>query len=130
MTKQQAKAQMGKLVGNNIRVERELRHLSVDDVSDMMATSSSHLELIEAGEQEANVLDLSMLANIFGVPVDRFFVNRDKDNVYDMATGDDEVPICANRETVYSLTASLNGTELNLVVDTIKRLLKGDALSQ
>ena len=112
MTKERLKH----VIGNNIRIARTGRDMSIDELSELLELTSGFVGLIERGQRGATAHTLCKLADIFNAPVDDFFAENVK-----MAEGA-ELAVTAKRDKVVSLLYSLSEPELNFLVESIKNL--------
>jgi len=69
----ESKVRLDKVVGANIRREREVRKLSRDELAEVVDLTTSHLGLIERGERGATPVTLEKLVKAFGVTIDSLF---------------------------------------------------------
>jgi len=115
------KDRLDEIIGKNIRLERESRRLSRDELAEMMDLTSSHMGLIERGERGATAVTLSKLARAFGVPIDNLFANPRKSGLSVKEDRDDTSS--ANRKKVQSLLTCLDDIELEFIIHAIKGLI-------
>ena len=126
LTNRKLKDRIDAIVGNNIRLEREARRFSRDELAEMMGLTSSSLGLIERGERGATAVNLSKLSVVLDIPVDRLFnsthdkggaVNKNDLNPYygqlkalaTCITGDDlEFLVYVAKGIVYKSAKSVN----------------------
>jgi len=121
MDRRLEKDRLDEIIGKNIRLERESRRLSRDELAEMMDLTSSHMGLIERGERGATAVTLSKLSKAFDIPIDNLFTNP-KPGGLSVKEDKDAMPQ-ANRKKVQSLMTCLNETELEFVVHTIKGVI-------
>ncbi|MCL2362889.1 MAG: helix-turn-helix domain-containing protein [Defluviitaleaceae bacterium] len=121
MDRRLEKDRLDEIIGKNIRLERESRRLSRDELAEMMDLTSSHMGLIERGERGATAVTLSKLSKAFDIPIDHLFTSP-KPGGLSVREEDDALPQ-ANRKKVQSLMTCLNETELEFVVHTIKGVI-------
>ena len=114
------------IIGNNIRLEREARWLTREELAEMIGITQSSLGLIERGERGATAVNLSKLSVVLDIPVDRLFnsthdkgeaVNKNDQNPYygqlkalaTCITGDDlELLVHVAKGIVYKSAKSVN----------------------
>jgi len=121
MSRRVEKERLDEIIGKNIRLERELRKLTRDELAEMMELTTSHMGLIERGERGATAVTLSKISRAFNIPVDHLFASPQKGGLTvreSDSTGPESV-----RKKVQSLITCLNETELDLVVHTIKGII-------
>ncbi|MCL2572320.1 MAG: helix-turn-helix transcriptional regulator [Defluviitaleaceae bacterium] len=109
------------IVGGNIRLEREARNLSRDELAQMVNVTTSHLGLIERGERGTTTVTLSLLTKAFGIPIDHLFISPHKRG---HTVRDDVDPsIQANREKIQSLMTCLGPAELEFTLRMLKAII-------
>ena len=121
MTKFASKAQLDQIIGKNIRLEREARKLTRDELAEMMELTTSHMGLIERGERGATAVTLSKLSKAFDIPIDHLFSSPQSGGL-SIRENDNSGPQSA-RKKVQSLITCLNETEVNLVVHVVKGII-------
>jgi len=121
LDRRKEKDRLDEIIGKNIRLEREARRLSRDELAEMMELTSSHMGLIERGERGATAVTLSMLSKSFDIPIDHLFTNPNKGGL-SMYEEKDFAPQ-ANRKKIQSLMTCLDEDQLQFVVHTIKGLI-------
>jgi len=119
--RQQAEAELYKVIGKNVKRERERYTLLREELAKLMSESVAHLEKIESGGP-VNVMDLGVLAYILAVPIDRFYLKNDM-KTFNYLAVDGEEDNHISRDTLYSLMAGLNKEELIHIASEIKKLL-------
>ncbi|MCL2527683.1 MAG: helix-turn-helix domain-containing protein [Defluviitaleaceae bacterium] len=120
MDRRLEKDRLDEIIGKNIRLERESRRLSRDELAEMMELTSSHMGLIERGERGATAVTLSKLSKSFDIPIDHLFASP-KAGGLSVREGNDEPQ--ANRKKVQSLITCLDDIELEFVIHTIKGII-------
>ena len=121
MTKVVEKARLDEVIGRNIRLEREARRLTRDELAEMMELTTSHMGLIERGERGATAVTLSKVSRAFDLPVDHLFSSPRQSGL--TSKEDDNSGPQVARKKVQSLITCLNETELNFLVHTIKGII-------
>jgi transcriptional regulator with XRE-family HTH domain len=114
------KDRLDRIIGGNIRTERQTRGISRDELAEILDLTVSHMGLIERGERGATPVNMEKLSNIFGITIDSLFTERDA-SYTEVREGDDTTE--TNRKKVTSLLTRLNDQELDFVASTIKSLL-------
>ena len=114
------KARLDKLIGSNIRRERELRRITRDELAEIIDLTTSHLGLIERGERGATPVTLEKVVKAFGVDIDSLF-HLPKRSV--SAKEEQETATGPYRKKVDALITYLSEPELELLVHTIKGVL-------
>jgi len=120
MTKVVEKARLDEVIGKNIRLERESRRLTRDELAEMMELTTSHMGLIERGERGATAVTLSKISRAFDIPVDHLFASP---QVGGMSVREKDDDSQSARKKVQSLMTCLDEAELNFVVHTIKGII-------
>jgi len=121
MTKVVEKARLDEVIGKNIRIEREARKLTRDELAEMMELTTSHMGLIERGERGATAVTLSKISRAFDVPVDHLFASPQAGGLT-VREKDSSGPQSARRK-VQSLMTCLDEAEINFIVHTIKGVI-------
>ena len=124
MSKRIEKVRLDEIIGKNIRLEREARKLTRDELAEMMELTTSHMGLIERGERGATAVTLSKLSRTFDIPVDHLFASPQKGGL--TVREDDNSGPMSVRKKVQSLMTCLNETELELVVHVVKGIIAMD----
>ena len=121
MDRRLEKDRLDEIIGKNIRLERESRKLSRDELAEMMELTTSHMGLIERGERGATAVTLSKLSRAFDIPIDHLFDSPTKGGL--SARKDQDVTTEANSKKIQSLLTCLNDAELDFIVHAIKGLI-------
>ena len=119
MDRRLEKDRLDVIIGKNIRLERESRRLSRDELAEMMELTSSHMGLIERGERGATAVTLSRLSKAFDIPIDHLFASPRKNG---MSVKEDN-DLSANTKKIYSLVTCLNDAEQEFVIHAIKGVI-------
>jgi len=121
MDRKLEKDRLDVIVGGNIRLEREARNLSRDELAQMINVTTSHLGLIERGERGTTTVTLSLLTKAFGVPIDHLFVSHHKrgGSVHDEVDPNAQ----ANKEKIQSLMTCLGPAELEFTLRMLKAII-------
>jgi len=112
------KRALDKIVGTNIRLEREARKMSREELAGIIDITVSHLGLMERGERGATPVTLGRLINAFGVTTDSLFVDPKPS-----AKNAGENAVATYRKKVATLITDLTETELEILSHTIKGLI-------
>jgi len=123
MDRREEKDRLDEIIGKNIRLERELRRLSRDELAEMMDLTSSHMGLIERGERGATAVTLSKLSRAFDAPIDHFFVSPKRGGLSVREEGEKDSSAQSNRKKIHSLITCLDEHELDFVVHSIKGVI-------
>jgi len=115
------KERLDVVIGKNIRLERELRRLSRDELAEMMDLTTSHMGLIERGERGATAVTLSKISKAFDIPIDSLFASTHRGGL--SVRESDNTPAQASRKKIQSLITCLGEAELDFVAHTIKGVI-------
>ncbi len=107
-----------KIIGSNIRYERQLRNMTIEDFAEFIGVTPGFLGLIERGQRGTTIKNLCKIADFFSLTVDAL-LNRD---VTGLAENDKETPIDLKRNMVKSMVDTLNESEIDFIDSTIKQL--------
>jgi len=121
MDRRLEKDRLDEIIGKNIRLERDARKLSRDELAEIMELTTSHMGLIERGERGATAVTLSKLSKTFDIPIDHFFTNPKRGGL-SVREGNDS-GLQASRKKIHSLITRLSETELDFVVHAIKGVI-------
>lgn len=119
----QEKIQLDIIVGNNIRIEREKRRITRDELAEMVGLTTSHLGLIERGERGATPVNLKKLDKIFNTGVDRMFKPASKALVARDSGKNATTPKNALHLKVESYLHHLSEAELEVLAHTIRGIM-------
>ncbi|MCL2047310.1 MAG: helix-turn-helix transcriptional regulator [Defluviitaleaceae bacterium] len=119
------KNELDKIIGKNIRAEREKRSMSREELAETLDLTISHMGLIERGERGATAVTLEKLSNTFNIQIDGLFKAKDRTSERaSTALGgrekDDSAAI--SRSKIAAMTANLTKEQLDLVIQLIKGL--------
>lgn len=117
-----AKDVLDRVIGQNIRIEREVRNLSRDELAEILDLTTSHMGLIERGERGATGVTLMKLSRALDKPIDDFFYDSKDSALVREDSNDDKLE--ANRRKIASLVTYLTENELNFLTDIIKGIIR------
>ncbi|MCD8214974.1 MAG: helix-turn-helix transcriptional regulator [Clostridiales bacterium] len=106
------------LVGANIRYERKLRNLTIDELAEIVDITPSHLGLIERGQKGITIQNLCKLADFFSISIDTM-LNRD---IEGLTKRDEFSSLYIKREKVKNQIETLNETEIDFINATLNQL--------
>jgi len=117
------KARLDKIIGRNIRTERELRRITRDELAEVADLTVSHLGLIERGERGATPVTLEKVVRAFGITIDSLFKER---VIIRGASYKEKSPPAedAYGKKFSTLTTQLNEAELEFLTYIIKGMIK------
>jgi len=116
-----AKIQLDKIVGMNIRKERELRKLTREELAEVLGRKATYIGLIERGVRGATPTTLRELAKFFDVPIDSFF---DEYDPIKLAYEKSEGKPGGYRMNITTLVTHLTEPELTLLAQTVKGIVE------
>ena len=112
------KQRIDKIVGNNIRRQREFRRMSRDELAEVLDLTVSHLGLIERGERGATSVTLEKLVKIFNVTIDSLYAIPTRSGTREKR--DERTP---SRMKVDALISYLTDQELDALTYSVKGIL-------
>jgi len=118
-----AKSELDRIIGRNIRTEREARNMSRDELAELVDLTTSHMGLIERGERGATGVTLMKLSRILGRPIDDFFYEA-KENKPSLSEGSKEDIFEADKKKFISLAAYLTEKELHFAINMVKGVIR------
>jgi len=119
----QEKINLDEIIGINIRIERQNRDFTRDELAEMLDLTVSHMGLIERGERGATAVTLAKLSRVLSLPIDKFFTPQSIP-----ALQEERVDAKTNlRKKINSLILNLDEDKLALVVHIIQGLNKMNA---
>lgn len=121
MNRQEKKDRLDEIIGKNIRVEREARNFSRDELARLLEITPSHLGLIERGERGTTTVTLMMLSRAFGLPIDEIFHSKNKKG--SSINDGEETNTQSNRDKLQSLATCLDNHELEFCLRMVKALI-------
>ena len=122
MDRKLEKDRLDVMIGNNIRVEREARNLTRDELAEMMELTTSHMGLIERGERGATAVTMSKLSKVFDIPIDHLFENPKRGGISIKET-DANPTHMAGVKKINSLLTNLDTEGLDFIIHTIKGVI-------
>jgi transcriptional regulator with XRE-family HTH domain len=114
------KNRLRNIIGENIRHERMLRGMSIDELAELLGLTPGFIGLIERGCRGATAYTLFRLSQAFDISIDSLFMARDL-SVLTVAEIDDN-NINLIRKKIYSMTAKLTEREMEFVISVIKNV--------
>ncbi|MCD7905271.1 MAG: helix-turn-helix transcriptional regulator [Clostridiales bacterium] len=109
-----------KIIGSNIRYERQLRNMTIEELAEIIGIAPGFLGLIERGQRGTTVKNLCKIAEFFSITVDEL-LSRD---VNGLAEKDKISPLDMKKLTVKNLVDTLSEAEVEFVDATIRQLKK------
>ncbi|MCI8806195.1 MAG: helix-turn-helix transcriptional regulator [Clostridiales bacterium] len=120
-----------KLIGSNIRFERQKRDLTIEELSEILNIAPGFLGLIERGQRGTSIKNLCKIAEFFSISLDQLItrpagtVVKSEDEL--MAEKIENIELRDKYTTAVSLIHGLSTVELDFVITSIKsmrRLMK------
>ena len=117
-------------IGANIRRERLLRRISMEELSEVLQLSTAFIGLIERGQRGAKLANLMKIAEVFGITVNDLIYNREPEilEVREEWEGH-EKPVeqesflkQQKKNAIMSLIYDFNVEEMEFIIETIKGL--------
>jgi len=100
-----------KYIGENIRLARKSKNLTIDTLSELIGISSSFLGTLERGESSLSVETLIGVCKALGVSADLIIFDR---NIAP------EPSINDKKDTIMTLLSNATENELSFLIDYIK----------
>jgi len=113
------KERLRKIIGENVRRERILRDISMDEFAEMLTLTPGFIGLIERGQRGTTSSTLYKIADIFGASIDSFFEIRED---LTMSEADGKNKSMAKRQKISSLIFDFTGEELDYVINSLLNL--------
>lgn len=115
------KESLKKIIGNNIREQRELRMMSMEELSELLGLSPGFVGLIERGQRGATPINLYKLSKIFNVSLDSLFSDNEgksprSNKVKELSIED------TRRSKINSLIHDLDAKELDFIIIMVKSI--------
>jgi len=115
-----AKLALDKIVGMNIRKERELRKMTKEELAEILDLKPYHISMIERGVRGATPTTLTKLTKAFNIPVDNFFTEHDETKPAHKKCKCEQ---SASRKKISALLSQFNEEELDLLIPLIRWIL-------
>lgn len=108
------------IVGANIRYERRLRDMTIEELADILGMAPGFLGLIERGQRGTTIHNLIKIAEFFSITVDTLLTRK----MCILGEDDGKTPVQKKRLAAESLLQTLNEYELDYIIICIKGFLK------
>lgn len=109
-----------KIIGENIRYERQQRNMSLEDLAEILGITPGFLGLVERGHRGTDISKLAQIAKVFGLSIDALTVPRKKQDMKVKEPAFD--PVESKKSTVYSMIYDLDAAELEFVISVVRAL--------
>jgi len=125
MAKINSKRDINKIVGNNIRIEREWRAIIRGELAEVLGITVAHMGLIEQGERGVHALNFAKLSEFFDIPVSDFFISKRKNG----QTVFETTELKPHLDTIYTLAGSLDEQEMEYAAKLLRGIIamRGDS---
>ena len=117
-----------KIIGSNIRFERQKRDLTIEELSEILSIAPGFLGLIERGQRGTSIKNLCRIADFFSVSLDQLItrpagtvIKSDKER---MDENNKNAQLKDKYNTAVSLIHGLEISELDFVITTVKSMRK------
>lgn len=100
-----------KYIGENIRIARKSKDLTIDTLSELIGISSSFLGTLERGESSLSVETLIRVCKVLGVSANSIIFDRNVTL---------EPSISDKKDTIMTLLSNATDDELSFLIDYIK----------
>ena len=108
-----------KIIGANIRYERKLRDMTIEELAEVIGMAPGFLGLIERGQRGTTIKNLCKLADFFSLTLDDMIKRS-----LGFAEGNRKTPKELKLMTAMSLIENMDEKELDFVVEMMKRLMR------
>ena len=110
-----------KIIGANLRYERKLRNMTIEEVAEMVGMAPGFLGLIERGQRGTTLKNLCKLADFFSLTLDDM-IKRDISGFSEINNKPSSIEL--KILTAESLIESMDEKELDFVIDFMKNLTR------
>ncbi len=117
-----------KIIGSNIRFERQKRDLTIEELSEILNIAPGFLGLIERGQRGTSIKNLCRIAEFFSISLDQLItkpagtlIRSEKEIMEEKAK---KAQLKDKHTTAVSLIHGLNTVELDFVISIIKNMRK------
>lgn len=109
-----------KIIGSNIRFERQKRDLTIDELSEILDIAPGFLGLIERGQRGTSVKNLCRIANFFSITLDNLITCT----LSESSVVKEESPIDQKRATALTYLNSMSENEIDFFISNMKGFKK------
>ena len=110
-----------KVIGSNIRRERILRNMSIEELSEILQLSTAFVGLIERGQRGVKLSNLLKIADIFGITVNDLVYNRSSNILEVREENENEETLRQQKkDAIMSLVYDFSSDELHFIITAIK----------
>lgn len=109
-----------KIIGSNIRFERQKRDLTIDELSEVLEIAPGFLGLIERGQRGTSIKNLCKIANFFSISLDNLITcPLNGESVFK-----EESNIEKKRSVIATYLSSMDENELDFFIAAMKGFKK------
>jgi transcriptional regulator with XRE-family HTH domain len=118
------KEQFRKSIGENIRIERLQRNMSIDELAELLDLTPGFVGLIERGRRGATAYNIHRISEIFNLSVDKLYAPS---SISLKVKISEDATLTAKRRRLMSLAYDLTDKEQEFLINTVKwlRQLRG-----
>lgn len=109
-----------KIIGSNIRFERQKRDLTIDELSEILNIAPGFLGLIERGQRGTSIKNLCRIASVFNITLDTL-ITCPLDGA---SVVKEENELEEKRKTAVTYLTSMNLNEIDYFISTMKNFKK------
>ena len=109
-----------KIIGSNVRFERQKRNLTIDELSEILNIAPGFLGLIERGQRGTSIKNLCKMADFFSISLDKLITCPADEKMIVK----EEPSIEKKKTTILSYINSMDEQELDFIIGTMKNFKK------
>lgn len=109
-----------KIIGSNIRFERQKRDLTIDELSEILNIAPGFLGLIERGQRGTSVKNLCKISNVFNITLDTLITCP----LNEVGVVKEEPEIEEKRRTALTYLTSMDDNEIDYFISSMKSFKK------
>lgn len=109
-----------KIIGSNVRFERQKRNLTIDELSEILDIAPGFLGLIERGQRGTSVKNLCKIADFFSISLDTLITCP----LNDQTIVKEESSIEKKRTTISTYLSSMEEPALDFFISIMKGFKK------
>lgn len=109
-----------KIIGSNVRFERQKRNLTIDELSEILNIAPGFLGLIERGQRGTSIKNLCKMANFFSISLDKLITCPADEKM----SVKEEPFIEKKKTTILTYINSMDEQELDFIIGTMKNFKK------
>lgn len=117
-----------KIIGSNIRFERQKRDLTIEELSEILSIAPGFLGLIERGQRGTSIRNLCRISEFFSISLDQLITQPAGTLILseeELSKEREQNAVLKDRHsTALSLIQGLTTFELDFLIDTIKSMKK------